>query len=133
MVTLSDEKTPSDKVSQEETNVQETPDHPLVKEVPGHLFKFEEKIWGMTLQQLLTDLGVLTSSVTLTGSLPLMVRVVVCVLLTVLTVILVHGKAQGHPLGFWLYLRLRLQMMPSRTTWQPTAAASSAKTEQGKR
>lgn len=116
---------------EEKTSVQEVSDHPLVKEVPGHLFKFEEKIWGMTLQQLLTDLGVLTGSITLTGSLPLLARVVVCTLLTLLAVMLVHGKAQGHSLGFWLYLRLRLRMMPSRTTWQ-SAAIPSAKTEQGK-
>lgn len=114
--------------------MQEAPDNPFVKEVPGHLFKFEEKIWGMTLQQLLTDLGALTGSITLTGSLPLIARVVVCVLLTLLAVILVHGKAQGHPLGFWLYLRIRFQMMPRRTTWQSIRGdGSSASTEQEKR
>ena len=32
-------------------------EHPLVKEVPGHLFQFEEKIFGMSLTQLLSDIG----------------------------------------------------------------------------
>src|SRR5579875_1636304 len=92
---------------EEDATMQEEPTNPLVKEVPGHLFKFEETIWGMTLQQLLTDLGVLTGSITLTGVLPLALRIIVCALLSVGALSLVHGKAQRHPLGFWLYLCLR--------------------------
>ncbi len=105
--------------------MQEEPTNPLVKEVPGHLFKFEETIWGMTLQQLLTDLGVLTGSITLTGVLPLALRIIVCALLTVGALVLVHGKAQGHPLGFWLYLCLRAKTVPARTTWQTRGSLAS--------
>lgn len=103
----------------------EEPPDPLIKEVPGHLFTFEEKIWGLTLPQLLTDLGALTGSITLTGSLALLLRIVVCTVLTLLVILLVHGKAQGHPLGFWLYLYVRFKTMPARTTWQPRGALSS--------
>src|SRR5229473_2906767 len=31
--------------------------NPLEKRVPGHLFQFEERIFGMTLHQLLCDIG----------------------------------------------------------------------------
>ena len=98
--------------------IQEERNNPLIKEVPGHLFKFEEKIWGMTLQQLLTDLGVLTGSITFAGSLPLIPRIIVCVFVTIMTMILVHGKAQGHSLGFLLFLYVRSKTVPSWTTWR---------------
>ncbi|GHO50838.1 hypothetical protein [Ktedonospora formicarum] len=91
---------------------------PLVKEVPGHLFTFEEKIFGMSLQQLLTDLGALTGSFSLTGSLPLLPHLIVCALITLSTIVLVHGRVQGMSIGYWLYVLLRAKMLPRRTTWQ---------------
>src|SRR6266568_498767 len=44
-------------------------EHPLVKEVPGHLFQFEEKIFGMSLTQLLSDIGAGVGIVSITASL----------------------------------------------------------------
>ena len=93
--------------------------NPLLKEVAGHLFTFKEKIFGMSLTQLLTDLGVLTGSFSLTGSLPIIPRLMVCVLMTLLALVFVHGQVQGLSLGYWLYLLLRSKMMPSQTIWQP--------------
>src|SRR5579859_4429401 len=104
--------------------MQEEPHHPLSKLVPGHLFQFEEKIWGMTLHQLLMDLGAVTGSMTLTGSLTLVLRLIVCAVLTILALILIHGKVQGSTLGFWLYLRVRSKMVPAKTIWQPRQVAN---------
>lgn len=111
-------------LSRENALMQEEPQtnifdaNPLMKEVPGHLFRFEEKIFGMSLQQLLTDLGALTGSFSLTGSLPIIPHIIVSVLITLLTMAFVHRKIQGLPLGYWFYLLMRSKMMPSQTTWQ---------------
>ena len=90
----------------------------LIKEVPGHLFTFEEKIWGMSLMQLFTDLGTLISSITLTGSFPLALRILCCGISTGLVVVLVHGKTQGMSLGLWIYLSLRLKILPTQAVWR---------------
>src|SRR5438045_1167473 len=98
--------------------MQERDSNPLLKEVPGHLFQFEEKIFGMTLTQLLSDLRAGVGIVSLTGSLPLVPRLVVCVLLAIPVLILVHGKVQDQTLLHWLYLYGRSLTVPKRTTWQ---------------
>ena len=92
--------------------------HPLIKEVPGHLFQFEEKIFGMSLNQLLCDLGAGVSLFSLTSALPLVPRLVVLLSLTIPILILVHGKVQGQTLLFWVYLWLRFLTVLKRTTWQ---------------
>ena len=69
-----------------------TETNPLIKEVAGHLFTFEEKIFGMSLTQLLTDLGVFTGSFAFTGSLPIIARLIICALITLCAVVFVHGK-----------------------------------------
>ena len=92
--------------------------NPLIKSVQGHLFKFEETIFGMSLQQLLADLGVMTGSVALTGSLPLVVRIVVCVLITGGALVGIHGKVQGMSFGYWLSVWIRSKMVPRRTVWR---------------
>ena len=67
-------------------------ENPLLKEVPSHLFTFEEKIWGMTLPQLLSDIGAGVGIFTLTSSLPLPARIVVGAFLAILVLLLVHKK-----------------------------------------
>lgn len=93
--------------------------NPLVKEVAGHLFTFEEKIFGITLTQLLMDLGVFTGSFSFTSTLPLLARLIVCALVTLGAMILIHGKVQGVTLGYWLYLLLRFHLLPKSTVWRP--------------
>jgi hypothetical protein len=107
--------------------------NPLVKEVAGHLFHFEEKIFGMSLTQLLTDLGVLTGSFSLTGSLPLVPRIVVCALIMLCAMIMVHGKVYGMSLAYWCYLLLRSKMMPSWATWQSSGANQQPSQKKEKR
>src|SRR5579884_1122959 len=96
----------------EESRSHSVESSPLVKPVAGHLFTFEEKIFGMSLTQLLTDIGALTGSFSLSGSLSLVSRIVVCALFTLLIMACVHGKIQGMPLGYWFYLLLREKMIP---------------------
>ena len=57
--------------------MQEHDTHPLIKEVPGHLLQFEEKIFGMSLTQLLADLGAVFGIIALTASVPLVPRIVI--------------------------------------------------------
>ncbi|BCL83598.1 hypothetical protein ccbrp13_60630 [Ktedonobacteria bacterium brp13] len=105
--------------------MQEEPQHaanPLVKEVAGHLFTFEEKIFGIGLTQLLTDLGVLTGSISFTGSLQSIPRLIVCALLALVTIVCVHSKIQGMSLAYWLFLLMRSKTMPTKTIWQPVQA-----------
>jgi hypothetical protein len=105
--------------------------NPLVKEVAGHLFKFEEKIFGMTLTQLMTDIGVFTGSFSLTGSLPIVPHIIVCALITLLAMILVHGKVQGMSLGYWLFLLIRAKTVPSRTTWHSMKMTNQISRQKG--
>ena len=93
--------------------------HPLIKDVAGHLFTFEEKIFGMSLTQLLTDIGVLTGSFSFTGSLHIIPRLIICVLIMLCAMVFVHGKIQGLSLGYWLYLLIRFKTMPTKTIWHP--------------
>src|SRR5581483_4214490 len=102
----------------EDSSINQPNSNPLVKEVAGHLFRFEEKIFGMTLTQLLLDLGVFTGSFSFTGALPLTARLVTCALLTLGAMILIHVKVQGVTVGYWLYLLLRLKMIPRSTVWR---------------
>lgn len=97
---------------------EEPPVSPLIKPVQGHLFKFEETIFGMSLQQLLADLGVMTGSIALTGSLPLIVRIVACMLMIGSALVGIHGKIQGMSFGYWLFVWIRSKMMPRRTIWR---------------
>ena len=71
-------------------------EHPLVKEVPGHLFQFEEKIFGMSLTQLLSDIGAGVGILSITAGLPLVARIVASALLAIPLLILVIA-------GMWVY------------------------------
>src|SRR5437763_15989842 len=86
------------KITASEKTRYEHEEHPLVKEVPGHLFQFEEKIFGMSLTQLLSDIGAGVGIVSITASLPLAARILVSALLAIPALILVHGKAQEQTL-----------------------------------
>src|SRR6266566_8190029 len=101
-----------------EKTMHEHEEHSLVKEVPGHLFQFEEKIFGMSLTQLLSDIGAGIGILSITASLPLVTRIAVSVLLAIPVLILVHGKVQDQTLLHWLYLYGRQYLVPKHTTWQ---------------
>ena len=103
----------------------------LVKKVPGHLFKFEEKIFGMSLQQLLTDLGVFTGCFSLTGSLHLLARLIVCAVMTLFAMLFVHGKVQGHSLSYWCYFYIRSKMIPTQTIWRPANTTDAHPKQKG--
>jgi len=93
--------------------------HSLIKDVPGHLFSFEEKVFGiMTLTQLLCDLGAGVGILALTASFALVTRILVGVLFAFPILILVHGKVQDYTFLHWLYLYCRHLMIPRQTTWQ---------------
>src|SRR2546422_10584438 len=107
-------------------------EHPVVKEVPGHLFQFEEKIFGMSLTQLLSDVGAGIGIVSLTAGLPLVARILVSVLLAIPVLILVHGKAQGQTLLHWLYLYGRQLFVPKHTTWQTLDQLAAGRKREGR-
>lgn len=101
--------------------------NPLRKEVPSLLLRFEEKIWGMTLPQLLSDIGAGVCIFTVTSSLPLASRLVTSVLLAIPVLLLVHLKVQDQSLAHWIYLYARYLVIPRHATWQ------SLETQQAKR
>jgi len=112
--------------------MQEYPKNPLVKEVPSHLFRFEEKIFGMTLAQLLSDIGAGVGIIALISALPLPARILVGVLLAIPVLILVHARAQDQSLLYWIYLYARSLIIPRRATWQsPEELKAAGKRKKG--
>ncbi len=107
-------------------------EHPLVKEVPGHLFQFEEKIFGMSLIQLLSDIGAGVVILSITAGLPLVTRILVSALLAIPVLILVHGKLQEQTLLHWLYLYGRQLFVPKHTTWQLLDELAAARKRKGR-
>src|SRR6266699_5863350 len=107
-------------------------EHPLVKEVPGHLFQFEEKIFGMSLTQLLSDIGAGIGILSITAGLPLVARIAVSVLLAFAVLILVHGKVQDQTLLHWLYLYGRQYFIPKHTAWQSLDELAAARKRKGR-
>lgn len=90
----------------------------LHKEVPGHLLQFEEKIFGMTLMQLLSDLGATVGVLALTTSVSLVPRFIIGGLLMIGVLILVHGKISGYSMLYWLYLLGRSRFLPIQTIFR---------------
>src|SRR2546423_11907508 len=107
-------------------------EHPLVKEVPGHLFQFEEKIFGMSLTQLLSDVGAGVGILSITAGLPSVARILVAALLAIPVLILVHGKAQEQTLLHWLYLYGRQLSVPKHTTWQSLDELAATRKRKGR-
>ncbi len=90
----------------------------LIKVVPGHLLQFEEKIFGMSLTQLLSDLGAAFGIVAVTTSVPLVPRIVVGMFTMIVILILVHGKVGGYTMLSWLFLIGRSRFLPTQTVWR---------------
>lgn len=105
---------------------------PLIKEVPGHLFEFEETIFGMSLIQLLCDIGAGVGIYTFTGSLSLLARVVVSALLAILVLVLVHGRSGDQTLLHWLYLYGRYMFVPKHAAWQSLDELAAARKRKGR-
>lgn len=93
-------------------------EHSLLKAVPTRIFSFEEKIFGMTLQQLLTDIGAAASLYALTGGMPSVSRMIVCAALGLVTLVLVHLSVGEQSALQWLLLCAQFRMMARHTTWQ---------------
>ncbi len=92
--------------------------NPLIKKVPGHLLQFEEKIFGMTLTQLLSDLAAVFGTISVTGSLPLIPRIVVTLIVVIGVLTLVHAKTQGYTMLYWIYLLGRSRFLPTHSVWR---------------
>ena len=92
-------------------------DDALQKEVPGQIFQFEEKIFGMSLTQLLSDAGAGTLLFSLTASMSLVPRIILCLLLALPILVLVHGKAGDQTLLQWIFLLVRARFVPRHTIW----------------
>ena len=87
----------------------------IIKKVPGHLFQFEEKIFGMTLTQLLSDLAALFSLIGVTSSVSLLTRLAIIAPTMLIALVLVHGKMSGYTMLYWLYLLVRFRFLPRHT------------------
>ena len=104
----------------------------LMREVPGHLFSFEEKILGMTLTQFLTDLGAGAGILELTSSLSLAPHIIVGSLLAIFVLVLNHGKVRDYTLMRWMFLYGRSLTLPQYTVWQSLADSTQARNQKGK-
>src|SRR5258708_15185503 len=107
-------------------------EHPLVKEVPGHLFQFEEKIFGMSLTYLTSAIGAALRILPITASLPLIARRAGSVLMAIPVLTLVHGKVQEQTLLQWLYLYGRQLFVPKHTAWQSLDELAAARKRKGR-
>jgi hypothetical protein len=96
--------------------------HSLRKAVPGHLLQFEEKIFGMSLTQLLSDLLAGVSILALTASLPLGPRIATGAILMISALILVHARIGGYPMPTWLFLLGRSRFLPKQTVFRKAGA-----------
>lgn len=99
--------------------------NPLRREVPGHLFSFQEKIFGMTLPQFLSDVGGGLLLVSATGGVPLVPRLVVCLVLSLTLLTLVHTRVQGYTMIVWLYLIARFTLITKLAVWRPVKVQSA--------
>jgi hypothetical protein len=92
----------------------------LSVEVPTHLFRFEERVMGLTINQLLIDtvagagVWALWSA---SAVLPIWGRISVCVLAVLLTIAVVHVNVKGHSLVEWCTLYLFYWLAPPKTMW----------------
>ncbi len=92
----------------------------LSVEVPTHLFRFEERVMGMTVTQLMIDTvagagvwGLWGAS----GFLPLWGRIGICVLAVLLIIAVVHVKVGEHSLVEWSSLYILYWLAPPKTIW----------------
>ncbi|MBA2680408.1 MAG: DUF87 domain-containing protein [Ktedonobacteraceae bacterium] len=93
--------------------------NPLVKQVPGQLFSFEEKVFGvMSLTQLLSDIGAGVGILSVTTGLSLVTRIMVSAFLALPALILIHGRVNEQTFVYWLYLSIRSLFLAKHTTWQ---------------
>lgn len=93
--------------------------NPLVKHVPGQLFSFEEKVFGiMTITQLLSDLGAGVGILSVTTGFSFVPRLVLSLFLAVAALVLIHVKVQEQTFLRWLYLSLRSHFIATHATWQ---------------
>jgi hypothetical protein len=95
-----------------------TVDQPLSKEVPTHLFKFEDKIFGMTIPQLLMDTFSGAAIWSLSQmALPLPARIACCLGVVILTILLVHVRFKERSLVEWGSVGLLFWLTPPKTIW----------------
>lgn len=93
----------------------------LVREVPTHLFQFQEKIFGFfTIPQLLYDVVAFTFIWYIYNQpIPVALRVVISVIYALAVIFVVHIPIKGHNVTEWAYLRARFFVTPNQTVWRP--------------
>jgi len=82
------------------------------------LLQFEEKIFGMSLTQLLSDLGAGVSILAFTASMPLVPRIALSAFLMIGVLILVHARIGGYTMLSWLFLVGRSRFLPAQTVFR---------------
>lgn len=96
----------------------------LYREVPTHIFRFQEKIFGFwTIQQLMYD------TVAAAGlwylwihPLPLALRLALALVYILVVVFVVHIPVRGMPFLDWVSMQVRFALVPSRTVWRTQAS-----------
>jgi hypothetical protein len=85
----------------------------LSKEVPTHLFKFEEKIFGLTIPQIMIDLFVSTSCWYIWQlPYPPVLRIALLIMIAIVTIVTVHIRVKHRSLMEWLGIMLFFWLTP---------------------
>ncbi len=101
-----------------------TVDQQLSKEVPTHLFKFEDKIFGLTIPQLLMDtFGGVGAWYVSKLPLPIALRIACCVCVVILVLAVVHVRFKKRPLVEWGTISLLFWLTPPKTLWYSEATS----------
>ncbi|RAQ95946.1 helicase HerA domain-containing protein [Thermogemmatispora tikiterensis] len=92
--------------------------------VPSQLLQFEERIFGMTLTQLLLSLAAGVLLLALTGGMPFVPRLWVAGVSLSGIMLLLHGRVGGVSLVCWLYLLGRFWWLPKQARFRPPSAGA---------
>lgn len=93
-------------------------------EVPTHLFRFEERVVGMTITQLMIDTTAgagIWGLWSVTTWLPQWARIAICVIAALLTILVVHVHIRGYSLVEWGSLYAFYWLTPAKTIWYSEA------------
>jgi hypothetical protein len=101
----------------------------LSREVPTHLFQFEERIFGFfTIPQLLYDaIAFVGLWYVWNRPIPILIRVAIAIIYAIVVLIVVHAKFRGRSITEWIYLYTRFSVTPSTAIWAPVAQTALMK------
>jgi hypothetical protein len=111
--------------------MESTYEEQLVREVPTHLFRFEQTIFGLTISQLMMDaLGLGALRYLWDTPFPLGARIALCIGVVILIILVVHIRIKYRPLVEWATIGILYWLTPPKTIWyNPALHPGHSRTE----